>query len=235
MKKNPNARLAVLLVLAAILVSACTQTYSQAPLTTPTLLPTGLFVSPFPSGQDPLQIVAALGTQTAMAKTAEIQGTATQGTLTSLLSPTVGFGTQALSTPAPITVVPGLTSSAYGTQSNPTDTSVRPTTYTLQEGEYIYCIARRFNLNPDDLIGMNPNASQTVYAGLTLNIPQSGAFPGDRSLHSHPDTYTVSGGNDTSIYGVACYYGDVFPEAIAAANNLQLSSTLTVGQQLTIP
>ncbi len=62
------------LILGMILVSACTQTYSQAPLATPTLISTGLFVSPFPSGQDPLQVVANLGTQTAAAKTAQAGG-----------------------------------------------------------------------------------------------------------------------------------------------------------------
>src|SRR5574341_2235308 len=74
MQKNNRVRLVSILFLAAILVSACTQSYSQLPLATPTLIPTGLFVSPFPSGQDPLKIVADLGTQTAMAKTAQAGG-----------------------------------------------------------------------------------------------------------------------------------------------------------------
>ena len=241
MKKNPKMQLASMLLLAAILASACTQTYSQAPLATPTLLPTGLFVSPFPSGQDPLQIVADLGTQTAVAKTAEIEGTATlgtPGTVTSGLStPTAGFGgTLVVTTPAPVTVIPGSTGTPYSTGIVPTISSSRPSTYTLQVGEYVYCIARRFDLNPDDLLASNNLANgQTVYAGLTLTIPQTGSFPGARTLHSHPDTYTVSGNNDTSIYGVACYYGDVYPESIAAANNLPLSTALTVGQQLSIP
>ena len=33
----------------------------------------------------------------------------------------------------------------------------------------------------------------------------------------------------------AVYYGDVTPQEIAAANGLSGSSTLTIGQQLTIP
>ncbi len=241
MKKNPNVQLAGALLLAAILASACTQTYSQAPLATPTLLPTGLFVSPFPSGQDPLQIVADLGTQTAMAKTAEASGTATLGTPVTVtgpsLTPTVGTPvTLAVTTPAPVTVMPGSTTTPYSTVVIPTVSSVRPTSYTLQQGEFVFCIARRYNLNPDDVLAMNNIVdSQTVYPGLTLTIPQTGSFPGVRAWHSHPDTYTVSGNNDTTIYGVACYYGDIFPETIAAANNLPLSTTLTIGQQLTIP
>ena len=77
MKKNINLRLVGLLLLGMMLASACTQPYSQAPLASPTLLPTGLFVSPFPSGQDPLQIIADLGTQTAMAGTNVANGTPT--------------------------------------------------------------------------------------------------------------------------------------------------------------
>jgi hypothetical protein len=45
----------------------------------------------------------------------------------------------------------------------------------------------------------------------------------------------VSGNNDTTIYGVACKYGDVDPATIASNNNLSLSSTLNIGQQLSIP
>jgi hypothetical protein len=71
--------------------------------------------------------------------------------------------------------------------------------------------------------------------GKTLTIPQSaGPFPGDRALNDHPDTYTVAS-SDTTIYGVACYYGDVQPQDIASANGLSLSSSLKAGQQLSIP
>jgi len=75
-----HGKVPFVLILGLIVASACTQTYSQAPLATPTLISTGLFVSPFPSGQDPLQIVADLGTQTAVAKTAQAGGTTSSGT-----------------------------------------------------------------------------------------------------------------------------------------------------------
>jgi hypothetical protein len=45
----------------------------------------------------------------------------------------------------------------------------------------------------------------------------------------------VTGYNDTTIYAVACLYGDAIPQSIAQANNLPLSATLVAGQQLTIP
>ena len=71
MKTNRTMKVTGILLLGVMLASACTYSYSQAPQGTPTTIPTGLFVSPFPSGQDPLKIIADLGTQTAQAQTAQ--------------------------------------------------------------------------------------------------------------------------------------------------------------------
>ena len=119
----------------------------------------------------------------------------------------------------------------------PTVSAALPQTYTLQQGEWPFCIARRLNIDPDELKADNGLIdSQIIQPGVVLNIPQTGNhFPGTRAWHTHPDTYTVTGNNDTTLYAVACYYGDVYPESIASANNLALSTALTVGQQLTIP
>lgn len=248
MDRHFSVKLIGVLMLAAVLASACTQVYSQAPLGTPTLIPTGLFVSPFPSGQDPLKIVAQLGTQTAMARTAQaggfatsaITGTPPTATATSSVpsaTPTLGTpGTVVVTTPAPVTVNPATgTATPQITSVVPTVAMTRPATYTLQQGEFPYCIARRFNLDPNDLLSLNNITDGSLfYPGLTLTIPQTGSFPGDRALHSHPDTYTVDT-SDTTIYGIACYYGDVLPQNIASANGLSLSAALTVGQRLTIP
>jgi LysM repeat protein len=236
MKMNSSLKLTCILLAGTFVASACTQVYSQAPLGTPTLIPTGLFVSPFPAGQDPLKIVADLGTHTAMARTAIAGGTTTPGSAANATA-TLGTAiTVAVTTPAPATVMPG---TPYGTPpatvQSPGGSAGRPASYTLQAGEFPYCIARRFDVNPDDLLSINGIASGAlVYPGMTLTIPQSGSFPGDRATLTHPDTYTVDS-PDTTIYGVACAYGDVLPEAIASANGLTVSSSLTVGQQLTIP
>ena len=114
-------------------------------------------------------------------------------------------------------------------------TLTRPATYTLQEGEFPYCIARRFNLNPADLIELNGfTSNELVSPGTTLKIPQTGTWTGEgRIRNPHPDTYTVSTGE--TIYSIACYYGDVSPEAIIAANHLEEPYTLKAGQVLDIP
>ena len=228
MQKRSGWFLPGVIILGTMVASACTQTYSQAPLTTPTLIPTGLFVSPFPAGQDPLKIVADLGTQTAVAKTAQAGGTVLPTAGTS------GTPVEGAATPGPVTVEPATTSEAPLPTAE-TGSSGRPSSYTLQAGEFPYCIARRFNVNPDDLLSANGlTGSSSVDPGMTLTIPQTGSFPGDRAWHPHPDTYTVDTA-DATLGSVACYYGDVTPQEIAAANGLSGSSTLSVGQQLSIP
>ncbi len=110
-----------------------------------------------------------------------------------------------------------------------------PPQYTLQQGEFPYCIARRFDINPDQLLAANNmgKASQS-YPGQTLIIPQNAKpFPGKRALVSHPTKYTVKAGD--TIYTIACTFGDVSPEAIVAANNLSKPYTLQPGQILQIP
>lgn len=117
----------------------------------------------------------------------------------------------------------------------PSPTPGVPESYTLQEGEHPYCIARRFNVNPDELLSLNGlSRTSVVFPGTTLRIPQTGnPFPGERALLAHPTTYTVVAGD--TIYSVACKFGDVDPLAIAQANGLTEPYTLTPGTTIQIP
>jgi LysM repeat protein len=110
-----------------------------------------------------------------------------------------------------------------------------PTTYTLQKGEFPFCIARRFNVNQNELLALNGlGLNSTVLPGTKLKIPQTGnPFVSDRSLIDHPTQYTVKAGD--TIYTIACKFGDVSPDMIALANNLKEPYNLTVGQTLEIP
>jgi LysM repeat protein len=106
----------------------------------------------------------------------------------------------------------------------------------LQKGEFPYCIARRFDVNPEELLSLNGiTRGDIYYPNLTLKIPQTGnPFPPPRALRAHPTTHTVASSGET-VYGVACVFGDVDPSAIAQANGISVSTTLTTGQQLSIP
>lgn len=116
----------------------------------------------------------------------------------------------------------------------PTATPGIPSTYTLQDGEFPYCIARRFDVNPGDLLAIN-NIGGNVAPGTTLKIPMDSKWPVEfeRSLREHPATYTVQSGQ--SIYEIACLFGDADPNAIIMANNLQAPYSISSGQVLQIP
>jgi LysM repeat protein len=139
-------------------------------------------------------------------------------TLEDLLTPT-----------ATLTATPGIT--AIPTSPTP---GPRPASYTLQIGEYPYCIARRFNVDPKELLTLNALSSGTIYApGLTLTIPQTGhPFPGLRALRPHPATYTLP--EQMTVYKVACLFGDVDPLLIMQNNGLT-SPLLNSGITLQIP
>lgn len=250
-RKN-NPLLAGVMMIAVLVISACTQSYSEPPAATPTLIPTGLFVSPFPSVENPMAMIEefAQGTATAAALTAiangETPGTPEADTTGTVITPddltkpptptlsTPGTPTNAIATTP---VSPAITVTPGGPTLTPLPAGFKPATYTLQKGEFPYCIARRYNVDPDELLTINGLSSGNLYmAGLVLRIPQTGnPFPTERSLRGHPDTYTVSGSSDDTVYGVACKYGDVDPALIAQANGISISALLTLGQQIKIP
>jgi LysM repeat protein len=110
-----------------------------------------------------------------------------------------------------------------------------PSSYTLQKSEFPYCIARRFNVDPGELLRMNGLTSYSVYhSGMVLRMPQSGrGFPGNRALRPHPATYNVRPGD--TLFSIACIFGDVDPNMIAYVNNIPVNTKLEVGQLLNIP
>ncbi len=112
---------------------------------------------------------------------------------------------------------------------------VVPTSYSLKKGEFPYCIARRFDVNPSELLRINGLSSgSVVHTGMILMIPQTGhVFPGNRALRAHPTDYVAR--YDDTIYTIACFFGDADPNAIAVVNGLTPPYTLTSGQVLYIP
>ena len=241
-----GALVASTLILIAIIISACNQPYSQQPSVTNTPINQSYFSTPLnqtPSMSD----VEVFGTGTALALTGTpVGGIATQTPLAPVDLTSQAYAGTATPTPL-VYITPLLTSTATlavsGTNGGayatlPTSapyTGVRPATYTLQRGEFPFCIARRFDVDPDALLSLNGLSSGDIYyPNLTLKIPQSGSFPGTRALRNHPATYTVSSSNET-VNGVACLFGDVDPAAIAQANGISQAAALTAGQQLSIP
>jgi LysM repeat protein len=240
MSKKLYVLLALPLV-AVLFLSGCLRSASQVPgQASPTKS------SPFniaaPTG---LSLVQLYGTQTA--QVLATQSGSSPASLTALPSPTptlLTLGTQPTPNSLTATLPPTGAPTPFGTLPTPTTrfivptaTPGRPASYTLQSGEFPFCLARRFNVNPSELLTLNnlPANPPLLSPGTVLQIPQTGnPFPGDRALHAHPTTFTVSDPTQT-IYGVACYFGDIDPSSIAAANGLVPPFTLHTGQLLNVP
>ena len=225
-----------LAVAVGILLAACERSASQPLLATPTTQ--GANTTAQPLG---LQNLQEFGTKTAMYVQTEVAAgvfTAVPTTVQSLSSPTpTPIGTPASATQLPLvlaTVTPATGTTPVPVIVVPTATPGRPATYTLHAGEFPYCIARRFDVDPGALLSLNGLSSgEVLQPGITLSIPATGSFPGTRALQAHPTTYTVQV-NDT-FYSIACVFGDVDPSAIAAANGMAVTAPLTTGKVLNIP
>jgi LysM repeat protein len=125
-------------------------------------------------------------------------------------------------------------------QAQPAPVEIQPTagipaSYTLQNGEWPFCIARRFDVNQYELLNINGlTLNSRPQVGFTLKIPQTGNnFVGELSLKDHPADYTVKAGD--TLYTIACAFGDTSPDMIALANDLSAPYDLSAGQTLRIP
>jgi LysM repeat protein len=165
-----------------------------------------------------MSVIARQATETAIAKTPKAGETqVTEGDIT----PTVAAPT---STPAPIVTK----------EPDPVSYAV-PDSYTIHKGEFVFCLGRRFNILPADIMTLNGYKSGDIlYPGEIVKIPSnSRAYLGERALQYHPTTYSVIPGD--TLYSISCLFGDVDPRAIAAVNDLDVDQALTSGTILQIP
>lgn len=109
-----------------------------------------------------------------------------------------------------------------------------PGTYTLHKGEWLFCIARRYDVNAQTLMRVNGITSgQVLSVGKNITIPSDiGAFEGERQRRAHGSYVTQPG--DT-FYSIACLFGDISPEVIAVANSMGVNESLTSGQTIQVP
>jgi len=227
--------LLVVLCMVSLLFSACNRSASVSPTSVPTATQSEI---PFPVATQP-QIMADIlkQTQTAMALSTESSSFPSAATSTPAFTfntpeaaSTEGVGGGILVTATPMALATAApTKIAYALP-----TPGRPATYTIQAGEYLWCLARRFDVNVADLLnlnGMNSNSMPGI--GTLIKIPSSGSFGAARARYAHPATYTVRAGD--TMGSIACYYGDADPNTIYAANGLTPGSAISVGQVLQIP
>ena len=221
MNRNSSLRAIIISVVIGILViglTSCKLPASKGPQSTSNGFPA-------PAGSETVSSidVSTFATQTAQALPPIIISTATAGQ-NPPESPIPG-ATSVPPTPAP-TEAPIVYVQA--TPGGP------PASYTLARGEFPFCIARRFNVDINELLSLNGlTTSSSVYAGQVLNLPQTGhTFVGERALKPHPDYYQIKSGD--TLNTIACSYGDVSPDMIALQNNLT-GSNYAPGDVILIP
>ena len=201
-------------IIASLMFSACTMSASTPPPVTPTTN---------------LSEIARQATETAIAKTPKAGDTQVPDETEDAdpaLTVTAAAVVEPTSTPVP--------TQDEGDTDVVTEYPV-PDSYTLHSGEFIFCLARRFNILPEDLMDYNGYEYGTLlFPGNIILMPPNGrAFLGNRALQYHPADYTVLYGD--TLYSISCLYGDVDPRSIAAANDLDIDQVLTPGTVLQIP
>jgi len=217
MKRSNPSRRWLVLFLALILVTA-TACVRKKP--SPTPIPTA---TPAPTTQ-----LATTPTATAMAiqvtTPAETESGASAGSTTAPeQTPVV---TETVETPPQPTPMPTTPPAAAGAPSG------QATSYTVQPGDTLYSIARRFNTTPEALAQLNNLVNPDILViGQILSIP--GAGQGTQPSSTQGSTvYTVQVGD--TMFSIAQRFHTTV-DAIARANNIYNPWFIYVGQQLVIP
>ena len=219
--KKLNTVIFIIMVIILIGTSACTRAAYKAPVTKTE--PTATLSFPVSTQPNVMGEVIS-GTSTALAALGTFVPTTQPEAATQGSQATVQIASAAA------------TSTAAPTIQVPTPTPGLPETYTLNKGESVYCLARRFNLSPIDVLSLNGlTGYETLPVGYILKIPGGSEWNLDtsRELLDHPTRYTVVSGD--TIFTVACAFGDVDPNAIIFANSLTEPYELTPGQTIQIP
>lgn len=109
---------------------------------------------------------------------------------------------------------------------------VETTTYTVQPGDSLYKIARRFHVSLETLISVNQIANRKlIHPGQVLLLPGSGAAVKSAATVAGESTYVVQRGD--TVYKIARRFGLSW-QKLAAANHLSDPSRLDVGQVLVL-
>jgi LysM repeat protein len=226
---NQRLRILVLIVIStlALGLTACTRSASTPPSAEEEVSP-DTQTSDTQATMDAVR--SAILTQTAQASEAEVVG---EGTLTVVApaespTPTVS-GTPPTATPTP------------------TATSSAELEYTVQSGDWIWKIARNFNVDPQDIIDLNgiTDPSQ-LQPGMVLKIPAQAVSTATPTVEGTLTTSTPATGTPQTgvkkhvvmpgewIWQIARNYG-VDPQDIIDANNLSDPAKIYPGQELIIP
>ena len=105
----------------------------------------------------------------------------------------------------------------------PNDTTPVLTTYTVEKGDSLYQIAKKFGTTTDAIINLNNLKNNILTIGQKLKIPES-------NQNNNKITYTVKKGD--SLYQIAKKFNTTV-DSIIKKNNLK-NNNLNIGQKLII-
>lgn len=123
-----------------------------------------------------------------------------------------------------------------------------PATYIVQDGDWVYKIARIFNIAPLDLLAANPviGTNQQVYPGQELIIPGGNLEPaagGEQGSVEGATIMSPAGALESSnyevqvgdtVFSIALNHG-VTVDVLAESNDIAAPYLIYVGQSLAIP
>ncbi|HBY96631.1 MAG: LysM peptidoglycan-binding domain-containing protein [Ardenticatenaceae bacterium] len=149
-------------------------------------------------------------------------------------SPAPATETVATAVPEPTTVTVETGPSAATPETGPAAAAAGQTvSYTVQRGDTLYSIARRYDTTVEDIRAENNLSSNFIYVGQVLHItPGPGAGTSPTPGPGTGGTYVVQRGD--TLIGIARRFNTTV-EALARANNLTSPYVIYVGQTLTIP
>ena len=213
-----------LLLLIALSLAACTR---PATSSNPDVDSQGEGGLPFPTSDfPPMDILETAAAATMTAQSGQPQ--APVATTAPQVAPQA-----ATATPEPTAVA--ATAEPTTVPSPTTETVACTSPYKVSEGEWVYSIARKCGLDPDEIISVNGLFFPfTLYPGDELQLPSGtdGTSGQTTSTATCPSPYTVQLGE--WVYSIAQKCGST-AEAIVAANNLAFPYTIYPGDGLTIP
>jgi LysM repeat protein len=165
----------------------------------------------------------------------------TQATMDAVRSAILTQTAQALgdpiSTSTPLPVSDPLVSPTPDPDQPTATPEVQITTYVVVSGDWIFKIAREFNVDPQAIIDLNEELANSgaLVVGMVLKIPTSDTAPptdGTETPIEGGTIHVVKSGE--WIWSIARLYG-IDPQVIIDANNLASPGTIYPGDELIIP
>ena len=215
----------VVLLMAALVLAACTRSASTGVVPTATTASQGVA----PGGAEPTDAMNALGTALALNITQTAIAQSSTGGGQTPQAPPAGAGVTP--TPVPPTPVPP----AAATTPAPAGAACT-NPYTVKQGDWIYKIARDCKVEPSAIVAVNPGINPNfISPGQKLNMPTPGATPvppATSQAQACSGTYTVKSGNNLFRIAYTC---GLTTEQMAAANGIKFPYTIYPGQVLKYP